>query len=38
MQEYMRALPATGAAVTLVVRGEILFSQGFGLSGRMDKV
>ena len=38
VEEYLRALPATGAAVTLVVRGEIMFSQGFGLSGRMDKV
>ena len=33
LQEYMEALPATGAVVTLVRGSKILFCQGFGYTG-----
>jgi hypothetical protein len=38
VEEHMRLLPATGAVVTLVARGDILYCKGFGITGRMDKV
>ena len=38
VEEYLKALPATGGAVTLVVRGEVMYCQGFGLTGRCDKI
>jgi hypothetical protein len=41
--DYMRALPALGAAVTVVkdtgsTGPGVFFCQGFGLTGRCDKV
>ena len=38
VEEYFRALPASGAVVTLLLNGEVALSRGFGHSGRMDKL
>eukprot|EP01052_Picozoa_sp_SAG31_P001699 SAG31_NODE_57_length_29727_cov_12.584568_20_plen_170_part_00 len=38
VHEYFQALPATGAVVTLVKGDNIFYSQGFGITGRTDKV
>ena len=38
IHEYFRALPAMGAVVTLVKGDEIFYAQGFGITGRIDKV
>lgn len=38
IEEYLAALPATGAAVTLVVNGDVIYCKGFGHTGRMDKL
>jgi hypothetical protein len=37
IEEYLAALPASGAAVTLVANGELVYCRGFGHTGRMDK-